>query len=83
MEVTVVDVSTNRSVKLDVTPSHTVGSVLETVVSGLGLPDDRAYALVRGGRELGPDVYSAQLQSLGVSEGDQFDLISRPIGGNL
>lgn len=82
MDVSIVDVATNRSVRLEVSGSNTVGSVLETVVSGLSLPEDRAYALVIGGKELGPDTYAQSLDSVGVKDGDQFDLISRPIGGS-
>jgi len=79
----VVDVATNKAVRIEVDPNHTVGSVLETVVGGLGLPKDRAYALVSGNKELGPDSYPMTLQAAGIRSGDKLDLISRPIGGRL
>lgn len=83
MEVMVVDVATNKAVRIEVDQNHTVGSVLETVVGGLGLPKDRAYALVSGNKELGPDSYPMTLQAAGIRNGDKLDLISRPIGGRL
>jgi len=81
MEVMVSDVSTNKSVRVEIAPNHTVGSILETVVNGLGLPRDRAYSLVLGGKELGPETYANTVQSMAIRDGDQMDLISRPIGG--
>lgn len=81
MEVMVSDVSTNKSVRIEVAPNHTIGSILETVVNGLGLPRDRAYSLVLGGKELGPDTYVGTLESMGIRDGDQMDIIARPVGG--
>jgi hypothetical protein len=81
LELMVVDVATNKAVRIEVDQNHTVGSVMETVVGGLGLPKDRAYSLVSGNKELGPDSYPTTLQTAGIRNGDRLDLISRPIGG--
>jgi hypothetical protein len=81
LQISVIDLSTNRSIRLEVEPHHTLGSVLETVVNGLGLPRNRPYSLVLGGKELGSGDYSRTLAARGVKDGDQFELLPRPPGG--
>jgi len=77
----VADTNTNKALRLEVQLSHRLGEVIETVVNALGLPRDRAYSIVKDRLELGPESYEASLQQLGINEGDQLDLVVRPIGG--
>ena len=81
MRISVVETTTNQTVKLEVEQNHTVGSVIETVIDGLGLSRDRSYVLTLGEKELGADKHSLTLEAAGIRDGDTLELMGRPIGG--
>jgi len=81
MIITINDLTSRKSVKLEVEAGHTVKVVVDEVIKGLKLPTDRTYRLVMGGKEIGPELFDKTLGELGITDGATLDLVPRPIGG--
>jgi len=76
MQIKVFDKGSAKVVRLEAEPQHTVGSLIETLVSGLKLPKGE-YMLVLGEREFGSYEYSKTLQSVGIRDGAELELVKR------
>ncbi|MCS7118376.1 MAG: hypothetical protein NZ957_06295 [Thaumarchaeota archaeon] len=83
MIVTVNELTTKRSVRLEVEPGHTVRAVVEEVMKALKVPPQTTYRLVLGGKEIGPELFDKSLGELGISDGAVMDLVPRPVGGSM
>jgi ubiquitin-protein ligase len=81
MIVTINELTTKRSVRLEVEPGHTVRVVVEEVLKTLKVPATTTYRLVLGGKEIGPELFDKTLGELGISDGAIMDLVPRPVGG--
>jgi ubiquitin-protein ligase len=81
--VTINELTTRRSVKLEVEPGHTVRVVVEEVMKALKIPPTTTYRLVLGGKEIGPELFDKTLGELGISDGAIMDLVPRPVGGAM
>ena len=78
MQIKVFVEDSGKVVRLEAQPGHTLGSLIETVVTGLELPQDLQYALKLEQREFAEEEFSMTLESAGVKAGDQLELISKP-----
>ena len=76
MQINVFDKGSGKLVRLEVEPHHTIGSLIETLVSGLKLQKGE-YALVLSGREFGADECSKTLKSVGIRDGAELELVKR------
>ena len=47
----------------------------------LNLPIGTSYRLVKGSKEIPPEMFEKTLAELGISDGDVLDLVPRPVGG--
>jgi len=79
--ITLNELTTKRSVRLEVEPGHTVRAVVEEVLKTLKIPPTTTYRLVLGGKEIGPELFEKTLGELGIGDGAIMDLVPRPVGG--
>jgi len=77
MEIKVLDKDSGKLARLEVQPNHTLGSLVETVVTGLKLPQDFQYTLKLEQREFAEEEFSMTLESAGIKAGDLLELISK------
>jgi len=80
--ITLNELTTKRSVRLEVEPGHTVRVVVEEVLKTLKIPPTTTYRLVLGGKEIGPELFDKTLGELGIGDGAIMDLVPRPVGGS-
>ena len=77
----IVDLISNKVIRVDVDEETTIGELIDTIKETLRLPEDYLYSLVYGNRELGPDAHHLTLRDLGIMEGDELQILGRPQGG--
>jgi uncharacterized ubiquitin-like protein YukD len=78
--VNVISVATGRQITLEVSPTHTLGELLKTVLESLGVHEGD-YRLVLGFKEYGPQHYNKKLSELGIGNGDTLQLVPHNPGG--
>ena len=66
--------SVGKTVTLEVSPDHTVGSLVESVASTLKLPKGRTYAVEYGGKLIGQSEFGKTLATFGINEGSRLSL---------
>jgi hypothetical protein len=73
-EVSVSVPSVGKTVALEVAPDHTVGSLVETLASTLGLPKNRAYAVEHAGKLIGQPDFGKSIATFAIKEGSKLSL---------
>jgi hypothetical protein len=73
-EVSVGVPSVGKTVTLEVAPDHTLGLLVETLVSTLDLRGDKRYAVEYAGRLIGQPDFGKTLAKLGIKEGSKLSL---------
>jgi hypothetical protein len=67
--------SVGKTVTLELAPDHTVGSLVETLISTLNLPRDKAFVLDYGGRLIGQSDFGRTLDVLGITDTSKLSLL--------
>jgi len=75
-EIKVLVEDVKKVVRLEVEPHHSVGSLVDALVSGLKVPKGD-YVLLLGEREFDASEYSRTLQNVGVKDGDKLKLVKK------
>jgi hypothetical protein len=73
-EVSVSAPSVGKTVTLEVAPDHAAGSLVETLISTLGLPKGKAYAIEYEGKVISQIEFGKTLASFGIKEGSKLSL---------
>ena len=81
LRVRVADVISNKILAFEVDPETTLKELIDAVVEHLKLPTDYTYSIVYETRELGPEYYNMTLREIGIKDGDELQLLGRPVGG--
>jgi len=66
--------SAGKTVTLEVAPDHTIGSLVETIVSTLNLSKGRTYAVEYAGRLISQPEFGKSLAAFGIKEGSALSL---------
>ena len=78
MQIKVLDKNSGKLTVLEADSHHTVGSLVETVIIGLKLPESAQYTLKLGEREFTKNEFSTTLEAAGINAGDRLELVSKP-----
>nr|MDO8134482.1 zinc ribbon domain-containing protein [Candidatus Njordarchaeum guaymaensis] len=70
----VVEKQSNRLIRMEVQPRHTIGSIIETIVDRQKMDKSRGYKLALGNRSFGREHYLLTVQKAGISHGDHLFL---------
>jgi hypothetical protein len=66
--------SVGKTVTLEVATDHTLRSLVETLISTLNLPKDRAFAVECGGKLISQAEFGKSLGTFGIKEGSKLSL---------
>lgn len=74
LEIVVLDKSSDKLIKMEVQPKHTIGSIIETIVDKQKLDKNKSYKLTLGNQSFGRTQYLLSLQKAGIKQGDHLFL---------
>ena len=66
--------SVGKTVTLEAAPDHTVGSLVETLISTINIPKDKRCVLDYAGKLIGQQDFGKSLAALGIKEGSKLSL---------
>jgi hypothetical protein len=67
--------SVGRTVTLETAPDHTIGSLVETLISTLNLPTGKTYAVEYGGKLISQGDFGKSLAAFRIKEGSKLRLV--------
>jgi len=74
LEIVVLDKQSDKFIRMEVQPKHTIGSIIETIVDEQKLDKSKSYKLTLGGQEFRRNQYLLSLQKAGIKQGDHLFL---------
>lgn len=74
MEIVVLDKQSDKLIRMEVQPKHTIGSIIETIVDKQKLDKSQRYKLTLGNQSFGKEQYLLKLKNAGISQGDHLFL---------
>jgi hypothetical protein len=73
-EVSVTVPSVGKTVSIEAGPDHTIGSLVDTLISTLNLPKNRAYTVEYAGKLVSQPDFGKTLATFGIKEGSKLSL---------
>lgn len=74
MEIVILDKQSDKLIRMEVQPKHTIGSIIETIVDKQKMDKSQKYRLTLGNRSFGKENYLLKVQQAGISQGDHLFL---------
>jgi len=74
LEIVVLDKQSDKLIRMDVLPEHTIGSIIETIVDKRKLDKSQMYKLTLGDWSFGKEQYLLKVKDVGISHGDHLFL---------
>lgn len=83
MELGILVTDENKFLRIEVKPSHTVGSVVETIRHQLKMSSGKEYYLGLRGEYFGREQYRMTIRSIGARDGEHLTLNSSGMAGEV
>lgn len=74
MEIVVLDKQSDKLIRMEVQPKHTIGSIIETIVDKQKLDRSQRYRLTLGNQSFGKEQYLLKVKDAGLTQGDHLFL---------
>jgi len=74
LEIVVLDKLSDKLIRMEVQPKHTIGSIIETIIDKQKLDKNKSYKLTLGNQSFGRNQYLLSLQKAGIKQGDHLFL---------
>ena len=74
MEIVVLDKHSDKLIRMEVQPKHTIGSIIETIVDKQKLDRSQRYKLTLGNRAFAREQYLLKVKDAGLTQGDHLFL---------
>jgi hypothetical protein len=74
LEIVVLDKQSDKLIRMEVQPKHTIGSIIETIVDKQKLDKSLRYRLTLGNRSFGKKQYLLKVKDARISHGDHLFL---------
>jgi len=74
LEIVVLDRRSDKLIRMEVQPKHTIGSIIETIVDKQKMDKSQKYRLSLGDRSFGKEQYLLKVRDAGISHGDHLFL---------
>jgi len=83
LEIVVLDRQSDKLIRMEVQPRHTIGSIIETIVDKQKLGKNQKYRLALGNQSFGKEQYLLKVKDAGISQGDHLFLEAETIAPEI
>jgi hypothetical protein len=74
LEIVVLDKQSDKLIRMEVQPKHTIGAIIETIVDKQRMDKGQRYRLTLGNRLFGKEQYLLKVKDAGINQGDHLFL---------
>jgi hypothetical protein len=74
LEIVILDKQSDKLIRMEVQPKHTIGSIIETIVDKQKMDRSHRYILGVGNRWFGREQYLVKLKDAGIGDGEHLFL---------
>jgi hypothetical protein len=74
LEIVVLDRKSDKLIRMEVQPKHTIGSIIETIVDKQKMNKSQRYKLSLGAQSFGKEQYLLKVKDAGINQGDHLIL---------
>jgi len=82
LEIVILDKKSDKLIRVEVQPKHTIGSIIETIVDKQKLDRSQRYRLTLANQSFGKEQYLLKVKDAGIIQGDHLFLevegVSKP-----
>jgi zinc-ribbon domain len=74
LEIVILDKQSDKLIRMEVQPKHTIGSIIETIVDKQKMDRSQRYRLTLGNQSFAKEQYLLKVKDAGINQGDHLFL---------